>query len=248
MLGLFESRPQKWFWLFGSFVASIIATVVLVNLLRKRQVRKGEIVNTVIICLIFYTLGIYADWTSLLFHEIYAIELPIWGSFVGLATDVSFTCTALGNIFLLRFIQLIFFEKEKPKLHWVLYTLEILVIPVFWIDTVIDNNDLETIALGVHALASLIIYISLYLKSVELRKKLKLTSSTTSFESASINFIGIAGLFLATTIIMFILKEVVDWSEGGYWTLMIGWLCAGISAFFLYIGFIVPEWFKKRYS
>lgn len=72
----------------------------------------------------------------------------------------------------------------------------------------------------------------------------------TLVEKRGIQLLGMLGISLAMTNIMFIIDELITPYFGGNFSVFyyLGWIIAHIGIICAYLGFILPEWLKKRWE
>jgi len=229
------ANPQMIYWFFGSFIASIISGTTTVLLVKRFLQRKTDILLNISLSMIFFSFAIFSDWITLLLNKL------------DLGTLLSFAGNALGNIFLLNFIENVFFsEKNKSLARTIMKGLEILVISGLIYTYYIINNDVEFFFLILHILISIVIYGLLTMKSFHLATKLKTSHEDEGSKSKMIFLIGISGILLFLSVSMFIIHELllmIEYRE--YYSLMMGWLLASFAAFIIYLGYVSPDWFLK---
>lgn len=76
------------------------------------------------------------------------------------------------------------------------------------------------------------------------------TKGETLVEKRGMQLLGMLGISLALTNIMFILDEFSTVEFGGNFSLFyyLGWIIAHIGIICAYLGFILPGWLKKRWE
>jgi hypothetical protein len=176
---------------------------------------------------------------------------------IALQSVLSFGLTGYANILLIIFLRDVFYNKKTGWYPIPIIIIEALILPVgVWI----NRSGLDIIPLfGLHLLMSFIIYLTQFVKSVYLQRRLRAEHKEDVVGRNGFKYIGLAGLMLFLTYVSFILQEFVSIvpelyehynlvQNGATIFIPIGFLLAGISAFCLYIGFLMPEWIKKRWQ
>ncbi len=96
-----------------------------------------------------------------------------------------------------------------------------------------------------HILMSLYIFISLAVYSFKEAKK-----SDEKIPKTGFRMIGYYGVFVALVFILFITDLVVGMiADSGYTPFYyMAWISGAISSSFAYLGYVMPDWLKKRIS
>jgi hypothetical protein len=118
------------------------------------------------------------------------------------------------------------------------------------------NQDLLPI-LMLHLAASLVIYLALITKSLNVRQKIK--KATDPVGHAGMTFISSGGITLVCTLASFVMQQLgseipemnvallaINFAEASCtYFLPVGWTLAGLSATLVYLGFVMPAWLRQ---
>jgi len=63
-------------------------------------------------------------------------------------------------------------------------------------------------------------------------------------------YIGFSGISMSLINIFFVIDELIVPGFGGAFSIFyyLAWICAILSEIFVYIGFILPDWIRKRWE
>ena len=89
-----------------------------------------------------------------------------------------------------------------------------------------------------HALVTLALVLSLAILAFR-----EASQNKEKLPKIGFTFIGLYGLFVSFVFVMF----AVDIALGGGYSAFyyLGWICAGLGTLFGYVGYIMPDWFRK---
>ncbi|MBD3351856.1 MAG: hypothetical protein GF364_10255 [Candidatus Lokiarchaeota archaeon] len=228
-------------------VFGIIITVIIYKKYIQRKQKMLVILGSALLC---WALAALLDTIFFTIARTETSTIEQFNQIVSLGSFISFVLNAVGNIFLIIFIVYLFFDENYNKLFYTLIVLESLILPF---GLVCMNTSIPILFnYMIHLLASFIIYILLALNSFKMRKKLKKIGGTEKSSIMAIEFIGIAGIMLCSLLFCFLIQEIISMSmgENAEQTIFVslGWLLAGLGAFLLYVGYLKPKWFKRRYD
>ncbi len=228
----------------------IIAFLLVLFLLGKYRRTPSKIRLVVVIMILLMALAIIIDPITFVISRIVGQTIAQGNYIINLQGGFSFALIALSNILLGYFIHEVFYEKLPRTFVYVIAICEIpliIILPVF----AFLNMDL-TLPLTAQLLISLIIYFGEFSAAYHLQKRLS-AEHTNKADVRGIQAIGFSGILLTLTLICFIGQQysprlgVAD-SLGCSLFIPFGWICAGLSTFFISIGYFMPEWLKRRYS
>jgi hypothetical protein len=174
-----------------------------------------------------------------------------------------FAMIAIANAFLVWFIVLVFFQEHKQPFFYVLVIATAAsagIIPVVGIakdgdPTLVDAFFATLVA---NLAISLVIYTLLAVKSFQTSARIKKSADKVSHVGMFI--IGLSSIFLLASMGSFVMQELpgivpefatalesVGFKQGGctYFT-TIGWVLACASLVLVYLGYIMPDWLRKR--
>lgn len=241
----FENQYQ-WLAYAGSILSAVLATYIIFLLFQKRKKKSSKIIPILIYTIIFLDLAAIIDFV---FFTIGGLNNAIEEtSFIAVGSNLSFSCSAISNIFLLKFSKEVFYENKSKPSFYILYVLEMLTIPLFFIlQFAIDDS---TIPLLVHVVCALAIYTILSKNAFQLRTRIFSEDPSNRVALHSLSFMGGSGIAFFIAVSMFVSHEIfiLIGIADQYTTVMLGWVLGGIAAILTYIGYIVPDWARHRWE
>lgn len=241
----FFTKEYQWLAYFGTIISTIVACYVLILLIKRNQEKPSKILRNLIISMGFLGSAALLDFIFFtiagLKNELRETDFLAYGSYL------SFTFNAIANIFLLFFALEVFHEKENNKKWYLIYLLEIILGPALFLSFVYRYDILPFFL--IHVLSSFIIYVVLTKDALNLRKKLLENEPDDTVSHKSLMYIALSGILLFIAVAMFILHEVfiiLEISE--YVTVALGWVLGSFAAYSVYLGYVVPDWVKERWT
>lgn len=234
-----------------AFMVGLFCFYMMILVFQRYIQRKTIITMKLGFDLLFLGIALFLDPVFLFMRAAWDID------YVGLQGVLSFGFTGYANIFLILFLVEVFYKNQTTLFAKILILFEALVLPI-GVYFYYTNQDTLPLLL-IHLLASFIIYLTQFHQGIRLRRKL---NTETPQDKVSINgftFIGVAGLLQFLTFVSFIMQELsmflgdlyIQWGlmqEGASIFIPIGFFLAGVAAFVLYLGFIMPDWIKRRWQ
>src|SRR4030042_813081 len=143
-------------------------------------------------------------------------------------------------------------KKERTKARWVFlvsfYIVQLVAITGGLL-THYALRDLSIIFLLLEMLCTLLISGLLIQKSFALRARIRQRDPEDIVGQKSVLYIGLSGISLILLIVSFALHEVLSKSDvKEFITVALGWFFAAAFAIIFYLGYIMPEWLKKRWN
>lgn len=180
-----------------------------------------------------------------LVHSLDAFFFDDWsltnlGYIIGLGYSMAMVFASVANLFLARFIKILF--EETPKIIVSLAVVDIIFVLIFAIFKSLNRFLESTLLLGLHVLVSLIIYLYIFRKSLQIASKVD-----KKIDKRGLQFIGLIGVFLSLLYILFAIEAILFFGQFSILAVF-AWLCGVLGAFCGYIGFCRPNWFKKKYG
>jgi hypothetical protein len=237
----------QWISYLASILSTIIAFTVFGLLIKKNLIKHSKIIILLAMSIILLGFAACIDAIFFTINGIYHnIQVGIF-DIVTIGSYLSFYCNALSNCFLLKFTKEVFHEKQNKPSWFILYVLEILIGPGLFLSTLQGIEDIYVTL--IHVGCSLIIYTLLSYNAFYLSKKVKLDDSNDRVAYLSLNYIGMSGILLFCALCMFVIHEImlmIPITE--FITVTLGWSLGAIAGMVIYVGYIVPEWIKKRWN
>jgi hypothetical protein len=177
--------------------------------------------------------------------------------YISLQGVLSFGLSAIANIFLVLFLVEVFF---KGKLGWTAIILMVISATVLPIGIYMYNTGQDTLPLLlVHLLVTFIILLTQAIKGLTLRRRMMLEGDAEKLSINGFLFISLGGIMQFLTYVSFIMQELGAFlgdlyeqyglvQNGATIFIPIAFFLSGVASFMLYLGFIMPAWFKKRWE
>lgn len=254
MVNFFDNEYQELAFIASVFVG-IFSYYLWVSITKRYFVRKTSILRTLAYVIFFLATAIIIDPLLFTIYRLNGIQGDSWIYAENIQNVLSFGFCGIANAFLVSFLVNIFSEGKYPKYSYVLIILELTVLPVGLYLAIIAQDTLPIMLVLV--IASVFIYVLQMIATSNLRRRMKGASDIASYKG--ILYIGLSGLFLLATFTAFILQEVGMQDPADFVTLglmqgtssifiPIAWVFAGITTYSLYVGYVMPEWVKKRWT
>ncbi len=231
--------------IFEVIVSTILFIVgfLLVNKYRNRKI--ADIIILASCILLFAVAPLMQALDIFIFKYLFA---PVDS---GLGYTLAFTLSAYANILLLWFFLRVYVEElSKVNVVVVIYatlnilnTIFLLYIPFYIIFTGIEID--RIVFLIIHLILSLILYVYMLIQAIKSSQKDIPLKSKRGFQLIA----GFA-LFLILAFTFFVLDNL--WTalfDMSYtiWTYL-GWSSGAIGSVCAYLGYIMPDWLKKRWE
>jgi hypothetical protein len=156
---------------------------------------------------------------------------------------------AIGNSFLMVFIRN-FFKKSKNLLIFYLIVNSLAIGAMLYLAATISflgvNAELIFTAIwGFNAICT--IFVTVYLAIIAFKSASKTTNKVIKRGS---QFIGLSGIVMLFINIMFVIDELIVPGFGGAFSVFyyLAWIFVILSELFVYLGFILPKWLRKRWE
>ncbi len=156
----------------------------------------------------------------------------------------SVICVAISDLFMLAFTLEVFYEKAtsgKNRFALFICVACVAAYGVYTIATGLFDEDLNDIIWLLVIILSVIVAMALIRSAARLSKKVE-----DPVGKWGLRFIAVGPVFLISTYALFL----VDSFSGGKFSpfYYAAWIMAIVAVLFLYIGFVQPDWFKKRFQ
>jgi hypothetical protein len=229
----------------SALCVGLLGYAIVILMIQKNVTRKSRIM-TLLICTI-------ASWATAPILDPIFIALGMGMSannYVAeqnLATSLQFGADAIGNIFFIAFITNVFYTKKYKWEMIVLIVLQAGVLPVGFYLTIIGIDAILIYVL--HLVCSIIIYITLAHAALKVRRKLVRDGGEDKVSINGMACIALSGILLLAVLISFIIQEVAT-AVAIYNTpfISLGWILAGMASIFIYFGYVMPSWVRKRWE
>jgi hypothetical protein len=234
-----------------SIMVGIFSFYLSAMLFRKYIERRSRITAILTGYLLLLAIAVILDPIFLTIRNLMDVD------YISLQGLYSFGLTAYANILLVIFLREVFYKKEMNWIVYLIIIIEALILPIaLWL--YYSNQD-TIIILGLNLLVSFIIYLNQFIKSITLRIRIKMESPNDKVSYMGTTFIGFSGLMLFSAYVSFLLQEMNSFfgdlyenlgiiANGGSIFIPIGFFLSGIAAIFIYLGFVMPNWLKKRWE
>lgn len=221
--------------------------------------KKTVMLKYLSLALTFLALAVFVDPFIVMFTQNNDVvpAFSVLGNW-SLASTLPFAMSAIANVFILLFVKQVFFKDKNAA--WI-YPIVIAEIAVGFLTVLFGILGEDTlIVLLLHVVLTITTYFILFANANRIASRVDKNTDPVGYHGMRI--IALSALFLVFTIVAFILHEVsyaipelnvaltsVSFFEGGcsYFVPM-GWFLAIVSALFLYLGYGMPDWFKRRWE
>ena len=238
----FYQREYEWLAYAGSIFAFLFAVFVFTLFLQRKKTKPTNLLLILTYAIAFLGIAPFVDFLTFTIVRLNP-ELNQTYDLTKLCTVISFSANAIANIFILKFVQITFYEKE-PKKYLILTVLQIIVIPFMFISYLIKIDLIVPLIL--HVVVSLVIYQILGKNAFYLRRKIQGSEKEHEISRNSLLYIGLSGYVMIISIFLFVSHEIlllIPIRE--YLSVALGWVTASIAAFLIYIGYTTPEWIRN---
>jgi hypothetical protein len=221
---------------------TIFIILVFVGSILLYRYRKKRNLNILILALCIFVFSV-----APLIHTIdivYLSETPLWID-AGLGYNLAFALSAYGNILLALFFLRIY-QKEKVNLLIAIYAVLNVINTILLINTSIQiaffANEVSALPYMVSHLAlALVLYIYMIISAFRSSQKEIPLKSRRGFQ-----LIGSFGLCLLLAFVFFVMDFLAG-RDYSFWVYL-GWTMAAVGAIVAYLGYIMPDWLKKRWE
>ncbi len=246
----FFTREYQWMAYVGSIISSIIGFYVLGKLLKRYKTRKTKVLRYVVGMMACLAFAAFVDFFAFTIDRTNVLDPNLNDRLnpIGLGSAISFSLNAVANIYILLFDKNVFRSKKKTQWMNVVIIAELVV--VFGLITS-TYTSLEIVYFTlIHVLCSLIIFVVLALDSHLLKQRLVKDKGGHTAESRALQMISYSGIVFIVAISSFVLHEVFLMTDllQEYWTVALGWILASLGGFLLYLGYVIPDWIRKRWE
>ncbi|HMF33889.1 MAG TPA: hypothetical protein VKK79_20865 [Candidatus Lokiarchaeia archaeon] len=239
---------------FASIVVGIFSYYVMALMFKRNQEKKSDVVRTLTIVVLFLSSAVIIDPLLFTIFRLYGLQGASWDYATNVQSTFSFGLAGIANAFLVTFLIKVFTEGKYPWYSYIFIILELAILPVGLTLAIIGQDTLPILLVLV--VTSLVIYAVQIIAAIRLRRRIKERNDPIAYQG--VLYIGISGIFLIATFVSFVLQEVAkqvpDFVTIGLMQgessifITLGWIFAGITAYYLYVGYIIPEWIKKRWA
>ncbi|UYP44092.1 hypothetical protein NEF87_000377 [Candidatus Lokiarchaeum ossiferum] len=184
------------------------------------------------------------------------LTLELADIMINKGASISFSLTAVANIFLLLFQKDVFYLNRKSTLIGVLIVIEIF---IAIITPILGLMSIDIfILLVIHLLTSFIIYGNQAQKANQVSKKS--VSREDVVGKKGLSYLKFSGIVLSFVLVSFIFQEIIRMFKdffipiglidelGCSLFVPLAWLLSLIGLYCMYIGYLMPEWIKKRWE
>ena len=223
-------------------------------MIKKYLKKRSGSLRTLTIVTFFLATAVILDPVLFTAYRIAGLNGSTFEFAVDVQTHLSFGCAGISNLFLVVFIVNVFLDGKYPWYSYVFMILELSILPLGLILLFTGQDTLPVLL--IFLVTSITIYIMQILVTGRLRRKLETGDDRVAYQA--ILHLEASAFFLIATFIMFILQEVaVQTPEFASAGLVqgensifptIGWILAVITAYYLFVGYLLPDWIKRRWE
>lgn len=243
---MLPSTTCNWIGFVLPLFLGAFALVIALLVLGKYVNRKTPILKTLFFLILFLAGAVLAD------PIFYYLELDF-----SMNSTIPFALSAVANVFLVRFIVLVFLKEKRHGWLHALAVAEIgvaILTPLVPVLSLFDGDLLPVLLL--HVVASAIIYLTLVNRAIAVRESV---ARTERVSRVGMSFMAYTGVLLVFTFVVFVMQELpslvpefnaalqaIGFAEGGCtYFVVIGWFLASLAAATLYIGYVMPGWVRR---
>ncbi len=221
---------------------------------KRFQSKKSDIVRVLTLAVFSLSTAVAIDPLLFVIFRLSGLQGAGWNYATDIQSTLSFGLAGLANAFLVSFLVKVFTESRYPWYSYLLIILELSVLPIGLYLAIFGEDTLPILLLLV--VTSIVLYTLQIIAAARLRRRIIERNDPVAYHG--IQYIALSGIFLIATFGAFVLQEIAKLvPEFAIMGLMqsnssifipLGWIFAGITTYFLYIGYIVPDWMKRRWE
>lgn len=218
-------------------LVAIIMLILAISGFRKYLEKKRQPTLYLTLSFVFYSLGIASSGIGKWLQFFITMEGDF--SFASGTILIAYCSTAIATVFLMIFVQLVFLDVGP----WFITVIGIIngitlgmMIMKFSFQEEAYSEAVPVVIY--HALVTLALVLSLAIMAFR-----EAHQNKDKLPKIGFTFIGLYGLFVSFVFVMF----AIDIATGGDYSpfYYLGWICAGLGTLSGYVGYIMPDWFKK---
>ncbi|MHA1341601.1 MAG: hypothetical protein ACTSRZ_17085 [Promethearchaeota archaeon] len=246
----FFTYPYQWLSYGASIISGILSIIIFFMFQKKKNEKNSPIITKIQYSILFLS---FAALIDSIFFTINGIN-PAWREvfdYVTLGSYLSFCCSAISNVLLFMFVKDIFGDSINNIFYKIIIAIQSAAVPLFIITFFIGwaSSDRAFIVLIMHVLVSFIIYINLSWNALKLRRFLQFDAIEDIYRYKGLLYIALAGILMFSALVLFISHEIIiAFSIKEYYTVTFGWLTGVIASYFVFLGYIMPDWLKQRWK
>lgn len=238
----------------AAIIAGIFSYFTMILMINRYRKKKSEILRILTITIFFLATAVILDPLLFTIYRISGLNGSAFEFAVNIQTHLSFGSAGIANAFLVIFIVNVFLDNKYLWFSYIFIIIEISILPL-GISFLLAGQDTLPILL-IFLITSIMIYILQIIVADRLRKKLKKQEDPVAYQG--ILHLEGSAFFLIITFVMFIFQQVAVQTpefvsaglvqgENSIFP-MLGWIFAGITCYYLYVGYLCPGWIKKRWE
>ncbi|NHI94163.1 MAG: hypothetical protein EAX96_16855 [Candidatus Lokiarchaeota archaeon] len=224
----------------------IILLIVGIMLIERYQKRKINNILILAICLLIFSIAPLMQTLDIFYFTDFFAPKE-----VALGYNLAFSMSAYANILLLLFYLRVYVEEStKVNIIVVIYAIFNILNTILLINTsiqlMINNITIDrTLFMVIHLALSMALYIYMVIQSTKSANKDVTLKVRRGFQL--ITGFGICLILTFAFFLMDFVWIILFVSPYSIW-LYIGWVCGATGAILAYLGYIMPDWLKRRWE
>ncbi|MDH5645602.1 MAG: hypothetical protein OEZ01_06315 [Candidatus Heimdallarchaeota archaeon] len=236
-------------FLIAEGICAIFVTYLVKQSFKKYQNRRNQSTFDLTISFLNFTIAIWLITLGRVLDYFSSYDAYNELSFVELGLSLSFMFLALANIWLAKFVVLVFMKENTQWLNYYII-LNGITIGLFMPHITMQPGTYRSLVPQViyHALISVVFYIKIVTLSYQ-----EIKNATDKLVKIGFKYISLFGIFLigififtALDVIMVELGMIIA-STGSTVVYYFIWISAMLSILFGYLGYMMPDWLKNKY-
>lgn len=240
-----------------AYIAAICAGsfsyIIMIIVIRRYYKKKSHTFRILAFIVFFLATAVILDPLLFTIYRIFGLSGDAFNFAVNVQTNLSFGIAGVANAFLMVFIVQVFMEGKYPGYSYLVMIGELCILPLA-ISFLLAGQDTLPVLL-IFLVVSITLYVLLITVASRLLHHLKKAQDVVSYEG--ISYLRASGYFLILTFAMFVLQEfavqvpaftslgLAQGQDSIFPT--IGWILTAVTTYSIYIGYLCPEWIRKRW-
>jgi hypothetical protein len=246
----YEALPKSAYPLLYIYSMVILLGYIFVySLTRRYFIKKSPTTKNISLAVIFYAIAITLLFLGLLEGFVTGYKKEIYRITFGLGQ----ASLAISNVFLILFVEEIFgLKRDETKKYQILFIILsiILILPNNYYGYPPDSQTGFGPSIRLYTSAAFVVF-SIFLhwkignKCVKVAKRID-----DNYGKVGLTFIGVSQFGMVLVYIFMVIDTIIftftDNSAGYSVLIFLAWITVGFVLLFLYLGFILPSWLRKR--
>ena len=246
----FEALPESAYPLLPIYIiALVLGSVFTLSLLGKWRERKSDTAKFITITLFFYVFAVL--WLFLALLEGYITGYKMWVYRIGMG--IAYGSLALSNVYMIYFVEEIFgikrFKTKPYRIFFIILAI-LMVLPNNYYGYLPDTKvgfgpSIRMITSGAFIASSALLHLYIAWRTIRISRRIE-----DDYGRKGLLFIGLSQIAMILVYIFMIIDTMIflftDAAAGYSIYITLAWTMILVVITFLYLGFILPGWLKKR--